>query len=67
MQCFFMRGGHIASVKELFGLSDKEATETAHHLFSELEDSFDGFELWDRSRVIIRFRPISQDHWVPIS
>ncbi len=54
MRCYFMRDGHIEAVEELPGLADEEAIEKAHALFSELQLSFDGFELWDRSRVLMR-------------
>jgi hypothetical protein len=59
MRCYFMKKGHIASVEELPGLSDEEATDKAYELFSERKESFDGFELWDRTRVIVRYpKPI---------
>jgi hypothetical protein len=54
MRCYFMRGGHIEAVEELTGLSDKEATAKAHALFSERKHLFDGFELWERTRVVVR-------------
>jgi hypothetical protein len=54
MQCYFMRDGHIEAVAELPGLADDEAITKAHALFSERRHSFEGFELWDRSRVLIR-------------
>ena len=54
MRCYFMRGGHIEAVEELPGLADEEAITKAHALFAERRHSFEGFELWDRTRVIIR-------------
>jgi hypothetical protein len=54
MRCYFMRGGHIEAVEELPGLADEEAIAKAHALFSERRHSFEGFELWDRTRVLIR-------------
>jgi hypothetical protein len=54
MRCYFMRGGRIEAVEELPGLSDEEAIAKAHALFSEREHLFEGFELWDRARVLIR-------------
>ena len=54
MRCYFMRDGNIESVKELPGLADHEVIAKAHALFSERRRSFEGFELWDRSRVLIR-------------
>ena len=54
MQCYLMRDGHIGAVEELPGLADDEAITKAHALLSERRHSFEGFELWDRSRVLIR-------------
>ena len=54
MRLFLMRAGHIASVEELPGLSDEEAIAKAHVLFSERKRLYEGFELWDRTRVLIR-------------
>ncbi len=54
MRCYFMRDGQIEAIEELPGLADDEAIAKAHALFSERKLSFDGFELWDRSRVLIR-------------
>jgi hypothetical protein len=54
MRCYFMRGGHIEAVEELPGLADEEAIAKAHALFSERRHSFEGFELWNRTRVLIR-------------
>jgi hypothetical protein len=49
-----MRSGRIEAIEELKGLSEDEAIAKAHALFSERKHSFEGFELWNRSRVIIR-------------
>jgi hypothetical protein len=54
MRCYFMRGGRIEAIEELPGLSDEQALAKAHALFSERKHKFEGFELWNRSRVIIR-------------
>jgi hypothetical protein len=54
MRCYFMRGGRIEAVEELTGLSDDEAIAKAHARFSERSQEFEGFELWNRARVIIR-------------
>jgi hypothetical protein len=54
MRCYFMRGGRIEAVEELAGLSDDQAIAKAHALFSERKQKFEGFELWNRTRVIIR-------------
>jgi hypothetical protein len=55
MRCYFMRGGHIVDVQELPGLSNEEATAKAHALFLERKHLFGGFELWDRTRLVIKY------------
>jgi hypothetical protein len=59
MRCYFLRGGHIVAAEELAGVSDKEAIVEAHVLFSERENSVETFEVWDRTRAIIRHPPIA--------
>ena len=54
MRCYFMRDGHIEAVELLPGLADEDAIAKAHALFSERKHCFEGFELWDRARVLIR-------------
>jgi len=54
MRCYFMRGGRIEAVEELAGLSDEQAIAKANALFSERKHKFEGFELWNRTRVIVR-------------
>jgi hypothetical protein len=55
MHCFFMRAGHIAGLSvSLAGLSDQDAIARAHLLYSERTAGFDGFEVWDRARMVIR-------------
>jgi hypothetical protein len=55
MCCYLMQGGHIASVEALPGLSDEEAIQKSHEIFLQAKDRFDGFELWDRARVVVRW------------
>jgi hypothetical protein len=54
MRCYFMRGGRIEAVEELAGFSDERGLAKAHALFSERKHKFEGFELWNRTRVIVR-------------
>jgi hypothetical protein len=54
MRCYFIRGGHIEGVEELPGFSYEEAAARAHALFSERAHLFEGFELWDRTRFLMR-------------
>ncbi len=55
MRCYFIREGHIADVEMLTGLSDQDAIAKAHMLFSARGRQFDGFEVWDRARVVMRY------------
>ena len=54
-----MRAGHIAAVETLPGLTDKEAVEKSREMFEDrkVEARYDGFEVWDMSRVIIQYPP----------
>ena len=54
MRCYFMRGGRIEAIEELPGLSDEQAVAKSHALFAERKHKFEGFELWNRTRVITR-------------
>ena len=54
MRCYFLREGHIQAVEELTGLSDEDAVAKAHALYSERESIYEGFEIWDRTRMVIR-------------
>jgi hypothetical protein len=55
MRCYFLLRGHIAGVEMLpLGLSDQDAIASARTLSSNRKDPFDGFEVWDRDRVVIR-------------
>jgi hypothetical protein len=50
-----MKGGHIVNVEMLTDLSDQEAIEKSHDLYAATRrGQYDGFELWDRARVVIR-------------
>jgi hypothetical protein len=56
MRCYFLRNNRIAGVDVLpVGLSDKEAIARAHLL--SLRRKVDGFEVWHRSRCVVRFPP----------
>jgi hypothetical protein len=61
MRCYFLRAGRIAGVEILpLGLSDEETIARAHTLSSKRKGPFDGFEVWDRARLVFR-RPPSAD------
>jgi hypothetical protein len=66
MRCYLMRGGHIEAIEELTGLSDKEAIAKAHALFAERTHLFEGFELWERTRVIIRHPEVAAPNNVAV-
>jgi hypothetical protein len=55
MRCFFMVNGHIQAVEVLTASSDDDAVSQAFALFRERGQSFDGFEVWDRARLIHRY------------
>jgi hypothetical protein len=54
IRCYFLRGGHIADVEMLSGLNVPDAIAKAHHLYLRRKDAVDGFEVWDRTRVVVR-------------
>ena len=63
MRCYFMRDGHIEAVEELPGLADKEAIAKARALFLERKHLFQGFEVWNRARVLLRHpEPAAQNN-----
>ena len=55
MWCYFLHDGQIAGVEVLPpGLSDEDAIDRAHILSSKRKCRFDGYELWDGGRLVIR-------------
>jgi hypothetical protein len=51
--CYFLRDGRIAGVEMLPpGLSDEDAITRAHTLCSKRTGPFDGYEVWDRARLV---------------
>ncbi len=47
MQCYLMKGGHIALIKELpIDLSDEEAVEQFRLAFAGRVEGADDFEVW---------------------
>ena len=55
MWCYFFLNGRNAGVEALpSGLSDKDAIARAHTLLSKRKGPFDGFEVWDGARLILR-------------
>ncbi len=59
MRCYFMQKGHIADVEQLPGLNDEQAVEKSREMFEARKDEadYEGFEVWDRSRMIIQYPP----------
>ena len=49
-----MRDGHVAAVEELFGLTEEEAAIKSHKLYLERKSLYEGFELWDLTRFLLR-------------
>ena len=55
MWCYFFHDGHVAGVEVLPpGLSDEDAVARAKILSSKRKGPFDGYELWDGARLVIR-------------
>jgi hypothetical protein len=54
LRCYFLSGGHIVAVEVFTDLSDEEAVAKAHQLFLEEGPHFEGFEVWERTRMVIR-------------
>lgn len=54
MRCYFLRAGHIEAVEILTGLSEQDAVAKAHQMYLERKAVYDGFEVWDRTRVVVR-------------
>jgi hypothetical protein len=50
-------------VEELPDLSDEEAVEKSRQMFNERKDEhrYDGFEVWDLSRMLIQYTPVEGD------
>jgi hypothetical protein len=57
MRCYFMRAGHIAGVEEMPGLSDEEAVAKSREMFEARKPEFDGFEVWERDRMVLQEPP----------
>jgi hypothetical protein len=61
MRCYFIRNGRIAAVEELPGLEDEEAVVQANSLYLDRKRLYDGFEVWDRTRFLIRYPEVEGD------
>jgi hypothetical protein len=65
-----MRMGHIAGVETLAGMSDEEAIKKSRELFAARASEFDGFEVWELTRMVIQHppaKPIGAMHPAPVS
>ena len=67
MRLYFMKGGHISGVEAdaLQGLSDEQTIEKGRELFAAREDQFDGFEVWQGTRMVIQEPPPDDNSPVP--
>jgi hypothetical protein len=64
MRCYFMRGGHIVGVEAILNLSDDESVKRAWQLFIEKQKAeyhFDGFEVWELSRMVFQYPTPAED------
>lgn len=57
MRCYFMRDGHIDGVAIMENIKDdNSAIKRGAELFlSRLSRNYDGFEIWDRDRMVYRY------------
>ena|ERR1041384_7688720 len=60
MRCYFMRNGHIAGVEVLEDITDDTAAIKmgSEHFLDRVRDRadyFDGFEIWERDRLVFRY------------
>ncbi len=61
MRCYFIRDGHVAGLRELPDVSDREAIEQSKLLFKEQPGAYDTFEVWEQARVVyLHSWPISK-------
>jgi hypothetical protein len=55
VRCYFMRKGQFVAVEVLTDASDTAAVKQAEEQFTNRsEESFSGFEVWDRARLVHR-------------
>ena len=55
MWCYFLHDWHVAGVEVLPpGLSDEDAVARAQIRSSKRRGPFDGYELWDGARLVMR-------------
>lgn len=52
MRCYFVRNGTIRSIEVVRCVSDADAIEHALQLYERRKEQFEGFELWDRARLV---------------
>ena len=57
MRCYFMRNGYIDRVVLLENVTDDSAAikKGAELFIARLSLNFDGFEIWDRDRMVFRY------------
>ena len=66
MRCYFVKDARIVAVKELPGLSPKEAVEIARTMFQEGASSYDGVEVGSLTRRISRLGRIAKPRPKPV-
>jgi hypothetical protein len=52
VRAYFLKDGRIRHVVELPGLSDAETIAKARSLFDEWGQTYDAFEVWEKSRRV---------------
>ena len=56
VRCYYLKNGHIIAAEMLAGIpSDEEAIAKSHELFAARTEDFEGFEIWDTTRVVFQW------------
>ena len=55
-RCYFMNEGHIGLVEPISAFDDTQAIEHAKAAYEPKKVYYTGFELWDRDRMVHRFK-----------
>lgn len=69
MRLYFLRNGHIAAVELLETITDDQAAIRmgGARFLERLKEGFEGFEIWERDRVVFQYPPVGDDNAGPAS
>lgn len=55
MRCYLFHRGHIGAVEVLVAGTDDDVIQQARAVFEKRKNAFEGFEVWDRTRLVCRY------------